>query len=252
MSASTSTAPSLALFGATGGCCKAVLRRSLQAGLHVNVLARTPSKLTSEFPSNKYPHLTITQGDIRDAQAVKKTLTVTEGTSTRLVDIVVSGVGMAAIGGDKTVCEEGMKCILASIAEVRTEGAKGPGPRIVAISTKGCSTQRREVPLMMVPVYRALVHHPIIDKRKMEADILSSGLRWCILRPSHLTDGECRGLRKIRVGVEVPKKGGNSELISEAMGYGIRREDVGLWIYEKLISGGGEEDWEGKIVGLTY
>ena len=72
------------------------------------------------------------------------------------------------------------------------------------------------------------------------------------MRRSHLNDGESQGLAKVRVSVEIPKEGGKSELIKEAMGYTIRREVVGLWIFKELVSGGGKAEWEGKIVGLTY
>ncbi|KAG0650166.1 hypothetical protein D0Z07_3337 [Hyphodiscus hymeniophilus] len=253
MSLPTSISPTLALFGATGGCCRAVLHRSLQAGLSVNVLARTPSKLTTEFPSTEYPQLTIIGGNIRDAKAVERTLTFTEGTSTKLVEIIVSGVGMRSFGeSERTVCEDGMNCILSSITETRAEGAEGDDPKIVVISTKGCSTERREVPVLMIPVYAVFVRIPIIDKRKMETAVRKSGLKWCILRPSHLTDGESKGLAKVRIGVEKSQKGGKSETQSEEIGYSIRREDVGLWIYQELVCGGGTEEWEGKIVGLTY
>ena len=104
---------------------------------------------------------------------------------------------------------------------------------------------------MIVPLYRMIIGTPHADKRKMESAILDSGARWCIVRASLLLNGGSKGLKKVRVGVEVPKKGGKAEVTKE-IGYTIRREDVGLWIFEELVNAGGKSEWEGKIVSLTY
>ena len=250
MSSSTST-PNVAIFGSTGGSGLAVLRRCLQAGLRVNALVRTPSKLTSQFPSAKYPNLAIIQGDIRDLEAVKKTLTVTDGDSSKLVDIIVSGIGMVGFS-DRTICEDGVNAIFAGVAEIQGKGSKAAGPRIVIISSTGISNTGRDIAIPMIPVYRTLVKIPHVDKRKMEANVLKSGARWCLVRPSHLTNGESKGLNSIKVGVEVVNKKGEAELVNREIGYSIRREDVALWIFEELIKGGGKGEWEGKIASLQY
>ena len=252
-SSSTASAPTLAIFGATGGTCSAVLRHSLNAGLHVNVLARTPSKLTSKFPPTQYPNLQVIQGDIRDTAAVKKALTITEDQSSKVVDIVVSGLGMVSGPSDPTLCEDGVKIIFAGIEEIRGQsgGAKGAGPRVVVVSSTGISSAGRDIPILMVPLYKLLIGTPHADKRKMELVIQESGARWCIVRASLLVDGESKGLEKVRVGVEVPRDGGNAEVKKE-IGYRIRREDVGLWIFGELVRGGGKGEWERKIVTLTY
>lgn len=145
-----------------------------------------------------------------------------------------------------------MKCIFACIAELQGEGAQGASPRFVGISSTGLSTTGRDVAIPMLPVYRILLVPMHADKRKMEAAIMQSGLRWCIVRPSHLTDGESKGLKSVKVGVEVVNKDGKAELIKREIGYSIRREDVGLWIFEELISGGGKGEWESKIASLQY
>jgi nucleoside-diphosphate-sugar epimerase len=254
MSSSSFHTPTVALFGGTGGCGLVILRYCVQAGLRLNILARTPSKLPPEFLADRYPNLSVIQGDIRDSEAVQKTLIIADGKKVRPVDIVVSGLGMASGFSTPTLCEDGMSCILASIAEIKRMSSTAvttTGPKIVAISTTGISTAGRDLPLVMVLLYRLFLGIPHADKRRMEALIVDSGMKWCIVRASMLHDGESKGQSKVRVGVEVPNKGGRVEVKKE-IGYTICREDVGLWIFEELVSRGGNSEWEGKIVSLTH
>lgn len=94
----------------------------------------------------------------------------------------------------------------------------------------------------------------------METVIQKSGRRWVVVRPSLLVDGESVGLKKVRTSTE----GGEGERYGKgkdgevAIGYTIRRQDVGLCIFEECVKGngkgGGERwgKWEGKMVTLTY
>ena len=141
--------------------------------------------------------------------------------------------------------------ILSAIAEIRGSNADGAGPRIAVVSSAGISQAGRDVPALMVPVYKLLIRTPLADKKKMEAVAQKSGNRWCIVRASHLTDGESKGLEKVRVGVEVPDASGKVDVEKKEIGYTIRREDVGLWIFEELVKAGGKGKWERKIVNLT-
>ncbi|KAG0356359.1 hypothetical protein BG005_004692, partial [Podila minutissima] len=60
----------IAFFGATGGCTNAALVHTLNAGIHVRALARTPSKLTEMLLAQGISQtildtqLTIVKGDI--------------------------------------------------------------------------------------------------------------------------------------------------------------------------------------------
>lgn len=244
----------LALFGATGGTGLSVLRNALKNGHNVRVLVRSPSKLSSI--SAEYPKtLRVIQGDIRDISAIRSTLVTEMG---KLVDIIVSSIGMVVklkgttlTSDDSKLCEEGTASILKGLGEVQKEGKKGAkdgkDPKIVVLSTTGISDAKRDVPLLMMPLYHLFGKIPHVDKAAMEEILKKSGRRWIIVRPSFLVDGEAEGLGKVRVSVESPEKG--SERLE--IGYTIRREDVGLWISEKCIQRDGEE-WVGKMVGLTY
>lgn len=63
-------AKKVALFGATGGAGKQLLRQTLEAGYEVTVLARNPAKIDPTLAQN--PNLHIVQGDILDAAGVEE------------------------------------------------------------------------------------------------------------------------------------------------------------------------------------
>ncbi|KAG0017594.1 hypothetical protein BGZ81_010660, partial [Podila clonocystis] len=70
----------IAFFGATGGCTNATLVHTLNAGIHVRALARTPSKLNDMLLAQGISQtiidtqLTIVKGDIASIPAIKSVL----------------------------------------------------------------------------------------------------------------------------------------------------------------------------------
>ena len=62
------------------------------------------------------------------------------------------------------------------------------------------------------------------------------------VKPSLLMDGDGFGLDIVRQGV--PEK--------PAVGYTIRRQDVGLFICERLVKQDVREEWLNKGVSITY
>ncbi|GKZ21782.1 hypothetical protein AbraIFM66951_008753 [Aspergillus brasiliensis] len=233
--------PTVAFFGATGGCANACLALALQAGYHCSALARSPSKLHNLLQQLKVPesaiakYLTVIEGDIYDLQAVQKTLNL-DG---RPVDLIVSGLGgkprfeygIKATLDNPTICQDGIRTILSAARSCAQK------PRIVIISTTGLS-DTRDVPLMMMPLYHWLLKVPHEDKKVME-DLVEAEMQqkpageeeepaidgYLMVRPSLLTNGEGSGLSKIRTGTDQ----------NPAVGYTISRRDVGLWIFEKVI-----------------
>jgi hypothetical protein len=80
-------------------------------------------------------------------------------------------------------------------------------------------------------------------ERLLAASTAVSG--WSMVRPSLLTNGKALGTDKVRVGTEK----------EPAVGYTISRDDVGLWIWEKMLKGEGVEGveaWKGTKPTLTY
>jgi nucleoside-diphosphate-sugar epimerase len=269
--------PTISIFGATGGSGLSTLRFCLANSYRCTVMVRNTEKLlnllsVSEPPSN----LTIVNGAIQDAPAVRSALLTSEG---RLVDIVISCVGFVpslkptskSINpfkniDDLHICEQGTKNILSAISDIKSDPAqssssvahgigheddinKVQGPLLVVLSTTGISSAGRDIPLLMAPLYHGLLGPPHVDKRAME-DLLrsSSSQPWVIIRPSLLRGdgkGEPTG-KKIRVGIE---KDGKHEKL--AIGYTIKREDVGYWIFKEIVQGDWRR-WVGRAVTLTH
>lgn len=254
--APSSLKPSIAIFGATGGTGLAILKNSLAAGHNVSVLARTPSKLSSI--SSQYPDLLhVTQGDIYDNASIKRALVL----NNRRVDIVISAVGMVLqfkgvkiVSPDPTICEVGTRNILSALSELeaeidQTSNLSPVKPKLIIVSTTGIS-QKRDIPLAVSPFYHYGLAVPHADKKKMEDLVINSQWPWVLVRPSFLVDGPAKGLKSVRTGTETPT---HKKEATHAIGYTIRREDVGLWIYEECVSSRGNwGEWAGKCVSLTY
>jgi len=237
----------------------------------LTTLLTTSNEITREQIAS---HLTIITGDVRNPKDIKDLLfPEVTGVTIKAVEIIVSGIGsVPAFEGwnpipkivDPTVCEDGMKVILDVLRENSTPGATGP--HLVTIGTTGISKLGRDYPLLLLPVYKWLLHVPHQDKGKMEAqvsDALKSSAsnesgdggkaegvlgRYTIIHASLLTDGKMLGIEKVRSKVE-------DELWSgEAIGYTISRRDVGNWIFEGVIKGYGREanGNRGRIARITY
>ena len=128
-------------------------------------------------------------------------------------------------------------------------------PLLVALSTTGISSQARDVPIAMIPLYHWILSVPHKDKKQMEALLLTEMAKpaderaiknFILIRPSLLTDGVRLGTAKVRVGQE------SIEAVKPAVGYKISREDVGGWVFDELVHGDGGEKFAGKMVSITY
>ncbi|RFU28462.1 hypothetical protein B7463_g7898, partial [Scytalidium lignicola] len=254
--AASSSTPTVALFGATGGTGLQFLKAILAANpkTRINVLARTPAKLTPSFPQSTYPNLNIIQGDIHDIEVVKKTLLI-DGV---IVDKTVSAIGMVLqVKGIKFtsqtphICEDTARIIISAISAIQSSSSPSSTkyPSIIAISTTGISSHGRDIPVVMIPLYHVLLPVPHADKKKMEDVVTAYEGNWTLVRPSFLKDGESKGANAVRVGIEIP---GESQPVKKEVGCVITREDVGKWMFEELIKNGGNGEWEKKIVSITY
>ena len=97
----------------------------------------------------------------------------------------------------------------------------------------------------MIPLYHVLLKVPHEDKKAMEERLVESGEAYTIIRPSLLVNGETS--KVIRVGIEDPKTGRESE----AIGYTISREDTGKWIADNLVLRL-DRRYTNKIAMVTY
>ena len=188
---------------------------------------------------------------------------------------------------DPHVCGEGMKTVLEVLESIRAASLRrdaGAGaatvptfkkPFVAAISTTGLPLTggsgrggRRDVPLPLLPLYRWLLAVPHQDKLEMERALLlllsssassSDGgglVDAVVVRPTLLVDGERSGREKVRVGWErVGGGGGDGGRVGPgpAVGYSVRRADVGEWLYEEVVMGRTNDarEWAGRVVTLS-
>jgi hypothetical protein len=267
------TKPTIAFFGATGGCAGATLAAALRDGYTCTALARTPNKLrdllTAEFaiPASVIDaQLSIKSGDVKIVSDVQQAL-ISPSKPSALVDYIVSGIGgypgfkmsfrTPLTTTDPTICEDGMTTILSALSSLEQSGPykNSKKPLLVALSATGLSG-KRDVPYLLYPLYHWILDIPHEDKRMMESLIFQSKghqIRdFVIVKPTLLTAGAPLGLDKVRSGWvwAVPDGEGKSKDDGEpAMGYSIGRTDVGEWIFQEVIKKGG---YEGKCASLTY
>lgn len=253
--------PSLAFFGATGDCAGYCLAYTLKAGYDCTALARTSSKLTDSMaakgvdPETVNSHLTIIEGNVRDVEAVKKTLQL----NGRVADYIVSGIGgtpkmQASLMEpvtltDPTICQDAMKTILEALQQLKPFEK----PTLLNISTTGIwpEDKPRDVPLAYLPLYKWFLHVPHEDKQVLEnnvkahfelpdAERLLKG--FVHIKPSLLTGEKGYGLEKVKYGVDE----------APAVGYGMAKEDVGQWMFERLVRPGVSPEWMNKSISLTF
>ena len=273
MSSNLSVNPTIAFFGATGGCANACLVHTLKAGHSVAALARTPSKLKKQLLSQGVSEetlasqLLVVEGDALDAHAVNRTLTA--GGDKGFVSTIVSGLGGAPklqfdwwhplqlfTLDNPTICGDATKTLLTALQQLYTERPSLASAKPVAtfISTTGISRGPEDVPFWSRFFYHQVLAVPHIDKKNMEElyrKNMSESNPGKVLfrsivgiRPTLLTGTEsindAVGLQKIRAGTEE----------KPAIGYTIRRADVGHWIFENVIKDGAR-NWEGQMVSLA-
>ncbi|RAH41838.1 NAD(P)-dependent oxidoreductase [Aspergillus brunneoviolaceus CBS 621.78] len=238
--------PTIAFFGSTGGCTLHCLVLALQAGYKCNAIVRTPEKLTTllapyNLPAPALKNLHIIQGSATDAAAVRTTLLAPDQTrgpsAPKTVDLIISGIGskpnfsnlLHPTLENPTVCQDGMRTLLATLQALQNENEVHGKPKLAVISTTGVDS-KRDVPVMMLPLYNWMLKVPHADKKAMEAMILADAAlgagralaSYLVVRPSFLVEGKDK---KVRVGTEE----------EPAVGYGISRSEVGRWIFENAV-----------------
>lgn len=149
-----------------------------------------------------------------------------------------------------TICRDAMATLLSALQSLNAPKK----PLLVDISTTGISDGPRDVALLLIPLYKWALHTPHVDKRETEKLIAGAvgqgtgegkgerAIRAAVIvRPSLLMNGVAKGPQHVRVGSED----------KPAVGYTIRRADVGEWIFERCVKGRGK-GVEGQKVTLTY
>ncbi|KAL6245579.1 hypothetical protein RBB50_007578 [Rhinocladiella similis] len=272
----------VAFFGATGGVANAVLVHTLLSGHQAVALVRTPSKLRDQLTSQGLDaalidgNLAMVQGNALEVASVKKTLLASPGGA--FPTHIVTGLGGTpsltfdwchpghiATLDNPTVCETAAKTLVAALREIYADervGASSPPktrkakPLLAFVSTTGISRGVEDVPFAMRFLYHQALAIPHADKKKME-DVYRGEMdegtgegegvfRNVVgIRPTLLSGSvdykDAKGLEGLKIGTES----------APALGFNVKRADVGHWVYENVISPNGTGKWEGEMVSLT-
>ncbi|KAG0322690.1 hypothetical protein BGZ99_003183 [Dissophora globulifera] len=265
----------VAFFGATGGCANACLTHTLNAGLHATALARTPSKLANMLRAQGVSQQTldaqlrIIQGDILDVASIKRTLiSINEKTGDIVVaSHIISGIGASAqmkksltkpvVIDNPTVCATALENTVEALQQIYAEHpvvGQLHKPSITVISSTGISDGPEDVPFGLRFLYHTVLATPHKDKKNMEelalqneatAEHPTGVFRGAIVIRASLMTGDQdikkgKGWQKLKVGREE----------KPALGYTVRRSDVGQWIFEQIIKKG-DGNWLGQKITLT-
>jgi putative NADH-flavin reductase len=165
----------LAVFGATGGIGRLLVRQALTLGHQVTAVVRDPARLPV-----RAGRLEVVVADPFDAAAIAPVLAEH--------DAVLSALGPRP-GGPSTVCSRGAAAI--------TEAMRHTGVRrLVIVSASGPFTERGDDPLtrfVVKPIVQRLLRATFTDLRTAEETVRGSGLDWTIVRPARLTDRPATG-----------------------------------------------------------
>ncbi|RMZ88776.1 hypothetical protein DV736_g3993, partial [Chaetothyriales sp. CBS 134916] len=270
MSVNNST---IAFIGATGGCTNACLVHALRDGYNCTALARTPEKLNNQLKEQGVQesllasHLTIVQGNATQVEDIKKTLVDSNG---KLVDTIVSGLGGSPILhfnwrqplqfmslDNPTVCETAAATLINALTALYRDqpALKATKPALVFVSTTGITRGPEDVPFWIRFIYHQILTIPHQDKKKMENLFrghvdnaahsqvfrVVTGIRPTLLAGTVNVNDQL-GLDRVRAGTEA----------HPAIGYNIKRADVGHWMYANTIRPSeAKTKWEGQMCSLT-
>ena len=147
--------------------------------------------------------------------------------------------GLGFILDDPTICQDVMKLVLSSVQH--------PAPRIVFISTTGLTADMLDVPWLLRPLYRWMLHVPHQDKRQAEHFLQASTVvtQNIVVRAALLTNGKARGWGTAADSVA------SSHCIAQegrSRGYTISRRDVGDFVANQTVQGA---QWVNKEVVIS-
>ena len=210
----------ITVFGATGSTGKNVVELALAQGNEVNAFVRNPEKMGIQNDK-----LTVTQGDVTNAQEVENAVKTADG--------IVVTLGASPDMQADIVMEKGTKNIMNAM---KKHGVK----RIIVQSSYAMSGSAEGVSFLkemgMGDEQIAMVQPVLDDKAKQEEAIRDSGLEYTIVRPLMLNDEPKKG--EYRVG----------EVLEIKVGDAISRADVADFMLKELT----ENKFVGKTVTLAY
>lgn len=192
----------IAILGATGKTGGHAMRRALEAGHHVRVLARDPAKLTT-----KHERLEVIRGD---ATKPEDCATLVEG-----CDAVIGTLGPPNLGVT-TVRQDAAKAVTSAMKD---KGVK----KIVWLSALGVGdniAQAKLTSFLVATYIKLMLKKTYADADMAEQVLRASGLDYVLARPPGITDKTATG-----VIVEVPED-------KKLPRIRCTRDDVAAWMLE--------------------
>lgn len=165
----------LAVFGASGGTGREIVRQGLEAGHRITAVVRDPARLDVAA----HEGLEVVTADVFDPASIAPAVTGR--------DAVVSALGPRG-RGPTTVCRDGTDAIMTAMAEAGVA-------RLVVVSNSGMHTEGDGVftRLAVKPILIRVLREGYADMRAMEERVAAGSLKWTIVRPPKLTDGPRTG-----------------------------------------------------------
>ncbi|KAI8386825.1 hypothetical protein BD560DRAFT_382900 [Blakeslea trispora] len=200
----------VAVLGGSRGCARAMVVQGLDR-YQFKLLVRNPDNI--EYTEQQKSKLTLIKGDAMDPASVRQLLEDT--------DVIVSSIGSTIDMSGKMVipdlCNKSMKVLL---EELEKMGSNRP-QRLVVVSSTGLDDSG-DVPCLMRPMYKYLLHEPHEDKRKMEKMVINQNIipNWILVRPTFLKNGKLTGKYKAEENIS---------------GYFVNREDIGHFLVNQCI-----------------
>jgi putative NADH-flavin reductase len=165
----------LAIFGATGKTGGHALQIALDAGHHVRVLARTPSKLAVT-----HERLEVVQGDATNALDCARAVAG--------CDAVIATLGPEGLGAT-TLRED---CARAIVEAMKQQGVT----RLVWLSALGVGdnlAQAKRSSWLATMFIKLVLKKTYVDANAAEEVLRASGLDYVLCRPPQLTNRAARG-----------------------------------------------------------
>jgi biliverdin reductase / flavin reductase len=195
----------VAIFGATGGTGRIMIRKALERGHEVTAAARNPSALLGG-----HERLRVVKADVMQPQTLEAVVEDQDAVITSV------SVGNALKEGRKptTLFSEGTRNV---IAAMERQGVR----RLVCLSSSAVEPDPA-LGIIFGKIMRPLLFKGMYaDMSRMKRQVRSSGLDWIIVRPSTLTHDPASG--RYILGIDrIPK------------GWRIPREDVAEFTLDQL------------------
>ncbi|MGO4956162.1 NAD(P)H-binding protein [Luteococcus sp. Sow4_B9] len=200
----------ITVVGGSQGSGRALAELALRHGHRVTVVSRSGTSLEGAR---------IVTGDATDPQVARDAVAG--------ADAVV-----VAVGGSKDAPRARTEVTRAVITAMQQEGVD----RLVVQTSLGAGASAEQLPVPMRQIAPRMLAQPLADHDEQEDAVRGSGLRWTIVRPAGLTDGDATGRWRSL------DEGGNGTL-----GGRISRSDVAHCLLDVV----GDEATVGQQLGIS-